>query len=493
MKRIMGIFLIATIITSYFSCAIPSSFNDDGLQDSPWPMFRHDVMHTGGSEYDTSKNYGKEKWRFKVDGWIDSSPAIAKDGTIYVGACGYYGPLYAIYPNGSLKWEFRTNPSSAAVGWIKSSPAIAKDGTIYVGSLDMNLYAINPDGTLKWKFNCHSPVFSSPAIAKDGTIYIGVTGPGWNKGRLYALNPDGTEKWHFDTGWWIYSSPAIGNDGTIYVGSHDCYLYAINPDGTLKWRFKARKEIKSSPAIAKDGTIYVGSWDQYLYAINPDGTLKWKFKATPGSGAIDSSPAIAEDGTIYFGDCAGKLFALNPDGSLKWSIQLTPNSEFPIYSSPAISKEGTIYVGGMDGKLYAIYPDGEIKWKIKLGDDIVSSPAIAKDGTIYVGGSDLYAIFGGIKIKKPKEGYLYIANKEIFYVGNTIIIGKIDIEVDSYDEDIEKVEFYIDEKLIGVDEKAPFEIVLDERTFWKHKIKAKACYHDKTTFTDEIKVLIFNI
>ena len=35
---------------------------------------------------------------------------------------------------------------------IFSSPAIGLDGTIYVGSYDINLYAINPDGSLKWKY-----------------------------------------------------------------------------------------------------------------------------------------------------------------------------------------------------------------------------------------------------------------------------------------------------------------------------------------------------
>ena len=36
--------------------------------------------------------------------------------------------------------------------YIYSSPAIGSDGTIYIGSKDYNLYAINPDGSLKWKY-----------------------------------------------------------------------------------------------------------------------------------------------------------------------------------------------------------------------------------------------------------------------------------------------------------------------------------------------------
>ena len=54
-----------------------------------------------------------------------------------------------------------------------SSPVIGSDGTIYVGSDDHNLYAINPDGSKKWNFKTRFEVSSSPAIGSDGTIYVG--------------------------------------------------------------------------------------------------------------------------------------------------------------------------------------------------------------------------------------------------------------------------------------------------------------------------------
>ena len=78
--------------------------------------------------------------------------------------------------------------------WVTSSPAIGSDGTIYVGSSDNNLYAINPDGSKKWAFKTGDYVDSSPAIGSDGTIYVGS-----NDSYLYAINPDGSKKWAFDT------------------------------------------------------------------------------------------------------------------------------------------------------------------------------------------------------------------------------------------------------------------------------------------------------
>ncbi len=48
--------------------------------------------------------------------------------------------LYAINPNGTLKWEF----NAFGIGWW-SSPTIGDDGTIYIGSIDNHLYAIHSD------------------------------------------------------------------------------------------------------------------------------------------------------------------------------------------------------------------------------------------------------------------------------------------------------------------------------------------------------------
>ena len=80
------------------------------------------------------------------------------------------------------------------------------------------LYALNPDGTLKWKIRGNAS-FSHPAIGSDGTIFV-VQG-----GQLYALYPNGTVKWN-TTNLQLNSDPVISPDGTVYVSSLDT-LYAF--------------------------------------------------------------------------------------------------------------------------------------------------------------------------------------------------------------------------------------------------------------------------
>ena len=102
-------------------------------------------------------------------------------------------------------------------------PSISSDGTIYIGSFDDKLYAINPNGTLKWKYSTGSYLKSSPVIGSDGTIYLG----SWDY-NLYALSSNGILKWKYTAGDSITSSPAIGSDGTLYFGCYDDNLYALH-------------------------------------------------------------------------------------------------------------------------------------------------------------------------------------------------------------------------------------------------------------------------
>jgi len=268
--------------------------------------------------------------------------------------------------------------------WIDSTPAIAEDGTVYVGSWGDYLHAIYPNGTLKWKFDALDTISSSPAIADDGTIYFGNADR-----RIFAVNPDGTEKWHYDTGADIWGDPAIADDGTVYIGSWDNYFYALYPNGTLRWRFHTGNHIKGPASINDDGTIYVGSWDGYLYALYPNGTLKWQ--SSVGSGT-ETNPSIANDGTIYVGGDA--LYAVySNNGTRKWTFNL--GSDRHIHqSSPAISSDGTIYVGvnvgDRGGEILAVNPDGTEKWRKWVGDyDAQSSPCIGEDGTVYVASSSM--------------------------------------------------------------------------------------------------------
>ena len=99
-----------------------------------------------------------------------------------------------------------------------------------------------------------------------------------------------------------------------------------------------------------------------------------------------------------------------------------------------------------------------------------------------------------IEIKSPKQGYLYIFNKEIgkTCLNKTIIIGKKSIYVIARDNlFVTKVEFYIDDRFKYSDDDTPYLWTWDEPAFGKHSIKVMAYDQADNIGNAEITVWAF--
>lgn len=181
-------------VTSYFANCLYAIDSDDGSQKwvfhvSPgielgsYPVVRSDgTIYVAGGHYNYEQARwepdiyaidpnGAEKWQFTdKQGWFIVDISVGNDGTIYAaGSC-----LIAINHTGIKKWSFTADDS------VQSKPAIAKDGTIYIvtSGTPRTLYAIDQNGIEKWQIDlapgCFPCVYEcGPAIGKDGTTYIG--------------------------------------------------------------------------------------------------------------------------------------------------------------------------------------------------------------------------------------------------------------------------------------------------------------------------------
>jgi len=410
-----------------------SAGRGDGPQGSPWPMFCHDVRHTGRSPYEPNGSvYLFEIWKVRLTGIVYfGSPVIDVNGTIYIG--DDLGNFYAFYPNGTLKWKYFTgnkNPSKA--------PAIGDTGTIYFSSRDGNLYAMNENGTLEWKIFLQFGPNSSPTISDTGIIYTGA------EHLVCAVLPNGSLLWSYTTAGSVVATPAIGDDGTVYDASHDGYLYAFYPlNGTVKWKVKVASGLScySSPAIDDNGTIYYGT--RYcLYAIAPNGTILWE----RGGSNFYGGPVIGYDGTIYA--CGGEsVKAFAPDGTAKWKVSLGSDE-----SSPVVLKNGMILVFGEE-ELFFVTPEGKVVQRLAVTATVPtavvvidSSPALGTDGTVYVGswfideqGKDLGYLhaFGMAPDEPPSEPTITGAEQGKIKQSYEYVVGATDPDGDN-------VSFYID-------------------------------------------------
>lgn len=382
----------------------------DGLADSAWPVFHGSSKLGGLSTVDTSHLDGSVKWRFRTEHWMESSPVIGPDNTIYF--ADHNCNLYAVTPEGEEKWRFSGGEPVYSKEWDTTScsqatPAVARDGTIYFLPMTGNLYAVTPEGKEKWRYPVFAfkNVWASPTVGKDGTVYVGSEAyppsesgkPQEKAAHFYAINPDGTLKWQFNSrSVWMNSTPSIADDGTIYLpggfeaeqGRFVNAVYAFNSDGTIKWNFLPPGGVlEGSIAIGVDNNLYFttkGERDPrqnaFVYALTPEGREIWKYPLEAGA---SMTPGIDKDGNLYVGDWFGKFYALNKNGKLLWELN-TPSGFEVLHSSPAIGADGTMYFGSGAGYFYAFTLDGEKKWEYEVPDGgVMGTPAIGSDGTVY--------------------------------------------------------------------------------------------------------------
>jgi outer membrane protein assembly factor BamB len=352
---------------------------EDIINYIPWPMHGYNREHIGRSPYSTADNPGIEKWRFPAEDCCFGSPVIGNDGTIFFGGGVLDRHLYAVNSDGTLKWKFK---SAGTLGNLGSSPAIADDGSIYVGTVfGSYIQGINSNGTEKWK-HWTSQIDTSITLDDEGSLYFGA---GNNLEVRYPNN--GSIKWKYSTNGHVMSTPAIDKNGTIYFGSHDKYIHALSQNGTLKWKFKTGDWVHGSPTIGTDGTVYCGSDDGYLYSLYPNGTLKWQCEV----GSMLASPSLDKKGNLYFGIWESKICSVSSNGSLRWTYNLR-DGDSVWGPTIAISDDDTIYVGnGIDywilggGEIIALDIHGNLKWRKIIADlSCESSPVIDNEGNVYI-------------------------------------------------------------------------------------------------------------
>jgi outer membrane protein assembly factor BamB len=231
-----------------------------------------------------------------------------------------------------------------------SSPIVGADGTIYFGSAEPNaIFAIHPDGSLKWQFDTADWVANDLAIAPNGGVVF------VSEDRLYVVDPDGSERWSRvlgapgAAGGLQYGNLAIGRDGTIYVpdDTNDT-VEAYASDGALLWRTDVGGRPRGT-SLGRDETVYIINSSCELVALWRSGIERWRY--TTGTSSCWTTPAIGSDGTIYFVDGSGGVRAVNPDGTEKWNSAglLAGRTSGQI----AIGADGTLYASD-NATLYAI-------------------------------------------------------------------------------------------------------------------------------------------
>lgn len=282
--------------------------------------------------------------------------ALSSDGTTVYVAGGTR--LYAFTTAGTALWTY-AGPTEN----IHGEPTVATNGTIYFGSWDTYVYALNPDGSLKWKYQTDGAIapLASPTLSPDeSTIYVGSGDP--NKdvgGSLYALNSDGTLKWKKDNlDQMRVSGAVVGTNGRVYACAQG-RVHCFSSEGAKLWESANNTAGSLAPSLSSNNILYVGTaQDGKVYALDAaNGQTRWSYQTganpdpqEPQYGVL-ATIVIGANGIIYAGAYDGAMHALNSDGSLLWKYQTGDNIN---ENCPAIGADGTLYFSSADKYLYAV-------------------------------------------------------------------------------------------------------------------------------------------
>jgi outer membrane protein assembly factor BamB len=205
---------------------------------------------------------GKLLWSYQTGDELPFSPAIGPDGTIYV----ISDSVYAFTPAGKKRYAFPPPED----GYYATSPIVDQQSIVYSGNTNGYLYAILPNGRMKWRAAVleEDQIRSELSIGLGDTILLGCEdGFVYKKGKFGSLIPV------YESDDEVFAAPVMDEQGHIYFLSDDGYFYCLERNGKLRWKLEIAMDEKSvltssTATIGKDGTIYVGTQDNYLYAFN---------------------------------------------------------------------------------------------------------------------------------------------------------------------------------------------------------------------------------
>ncbi len=377
---------------------------------------------------------GRVRWTFETDGddqrW---RPAVAPNGTIYIHTYNETGGLvYALAPNGGLKWIQNVN------SYPYVPPSAGPDNAVYVGSGDV-VYRIASTGQIAWAFTGQD-IQGSPTAGPDGRVYgafdvipggfaldaatgqldwslgsisgwtddateirFGRPGPGepidrfyiyWN--QLQAFSLDGDEIFVSGAVNTLSHEPAIGSDGTIYPpGYLENYLVAYSPDdGSILWQVDSPWSATISDVeIGPDDTLYFRSDGRWIDAYDPHGQSSiWRHD----TGVWLMRPTLSPDGAVLVVTGGGfqdqvefvKAFRTN-NGHELWTLNLqeayNPNFRHVPKHHPRFSPDGaTAYVPTWTAQWPIHDGDRATLFAIEIGEETPLVGDINGDGVVGV-------------------------------------------------------------------------------------------------------------
>lgn len=313
---------------------------------------------------------GAVLWRSELSvSMYGHPPAIAPDGTIYYGFTpgGLVKPgggVIALSGDGAIKWLFRNAdhlpPEVYGFGCVHWGVTLDSEGTIYFRAeyLDSPMYAVWPDGTLKWRVSTTpgreqssaTKGIATPVLVGD-TLAVVVQ----RVDSVVAVDTgDGTLRWTRSlpgSSGYRDPSPAVDFAGNIYI-ARAYSLSAFSSAGDVLWSRALSRFAASSGPTLSDTYLYLATDSGGVTVMTHEGQPVAEF-GSPGR-YYHSAATLGENGVLYV---AGydTLYSYASDGAVRYRVPVhhTPDMQFS-QGGPVIGPDGTVYFRASDQGVVAI-------------------------------------------------------------------------------------------------------------------------------------------
>lgn len=198
---------------------------------------------------------GEPVWRYRTDGYVQGTPAVA-DGRLVVGGCD--GQLHVLGAGGETVSRVAVSPYVAGVAVRDGIACVVHHGgqvmAVEVASGAV-LWKRRPDGATQF--------MGAPAVGPERVILGGLDG------RIRCLRrSDGEPVWSMATHGEVKAAPVICGD-TVLCGSGDGRVYLLRAaDGRVLWRYDVGGAVSGSVAVAA-GLVTVVTEEGRLFAFGP--------------------------------------------------------------------------------------------------------------------------------------------------------------------------------------------------------------------------------
>lgn len=438
--------------------------------------------------------------------YIQSEPAILdlnNDGQLDVIVAQFAGDcrVYAVWGNnGSTLW-YSDLPSDYMYHGC-SFADLDRDGTpeVVIGCYDHHVYVFNgEDGSLAWQYVAPSYIGAPTSLGdlnNDG--YYEIVFVSYN--MLGVLSHTGTLLWSATTAGNMFRGAALADvdgDGTLDVlfGSDDGILRALRgSNGQILWTVDLE---------AHYGRVFQMDHAPVIADFNNDGGVDVFIVGGYGT----SSPPTDNHGRAYAlsaGDGTGAGWMMfrhdcHRSGCAPISSNQPPiitDISGPLYGQPGVNYTFCVTVSD---------PDGDQFFCIWDWDDGTTSGWLGpypSGGTICIthtwGGDGTYGIrvklkdeFGqetpwsdplaciidstppSVEITQPKQGFLYLFDRQILPFFATVLFGRITVAVaaDDATSGVSHVQVFIDDALNENLTTEPYAWLWDQRSFSKHTLR----------------------